>query len=133
MNAADNPQIEVLLSASARDERTLHLPVDDEIFGFHAQQAVEKLWKALITAHGQEYRFTHNLELLAAQLRALDEHVPTLPVGLEELSGYAVAARYEEGAPFNVRQRNELRQAIAALRVHVQSRAQQLRSVQKDE
>jgi hypothetical protein len=47
MYAADNPQIQQLFDASARDEHTIAFPVPDEVFGFHAQQAVEKLYKAL--------------------------------------------------------------------------------------
>lgn len=32
---------------------------DDEIFGFHAQQAAEKSLKAWLTVAGEDYGFTH--------------------------------------------------------------------------
>lgn len=37
---------------------------DDEIFGFHAQQAVEKSLKAWIAAIGGTFPLTHDLRLL---------------------------------------------------------------------
>ena len=39
---------------------------DDEIFGFHAQQAVEKALKAWLTEVGVTYPLTHDLSLLLA-------------------------------------------------------------------
>ena len=51
--------------------RTLraHVPVQttvsaDEIFGFHAQQAAEKLFKSWIALLGEVYPLTHNIERL---------------------------------------------------------------------
>ena len=76
MYAADNPQIEAFLNASARDEQALAFELPDEIFGFHAQQAIEKLLRALITAHGERHPFTHNIEKLIDQLVALGESLP---------------------------------------------------------
>ena len=38
--------------------------VSDAIVGFHAQQAVEKAIKAVLTSSGIDYPFTHDLELL---------------------------------------------------------------------
>ena len=55
MSVADNPHIDRLLNASARDEVVLVYPLPDEVLGFHAQQAIEELYKALITCHGQEF------------------------------------------------------------------------------
>jgi len=43
----------------------------DEIVGFHAQQAVEKLLKAWIDALGSEYPFSHDISLL---LTILEDH-----------------------------------------------------------
>ena len=127
MNAADNPQIEALLNASARDERTLTFPVDDEIFGFHTQQAIEKLFKALISAHGEEFPFTHDLDELALQLESLGETLPKLPLSLHELSQYAVEARYGAGVPLTMHLRDELRAAVSEHRRFVDTRRVLLR------
>ena len=52
--------ISQLLRASHGDEHALLLDVPDRVFGFHSQQAVEKFFKVLIAAHGQEFPFIHN-------------------------------------------------------------------------
>ena len=127
MNAADNPQIELLLNASARDARTLTFPVDDEIFGFHTQEAIEKLFKALISAWGEEFPFTHDLEELALQLQALGEILPKLPLSYHELNQYAVEARYDAGAPLTMQLRGELRVAVLEHRTFVDARRLALR------
>ena len=38
--------------------------VTDAIVGFHAQQAVEKAFKAVLAMVGAEFPFTHNIALL---------------------------------------------------------------------
>lgn len=43
---------------------------DDSIFGFHAQQVVEKSLKAWLSGIGAEYPKTHDLSLLLARLRS---------------------------------------------------------------
>src|ERR1700732_2787627 len=59
----------VLLSLAADDEliaRSL-LPVEgvtDAGIGFHAQQAVEKSLKAVLSLRGVEFPFTHDLDVL---------------------------------------------------------------------
>lgn len=53
MTQALDQSILELLHASRDDEETLGLPVNDRTFGFHAQQAVEKLFKALIGRMGK--------------------------------------------------------------------------------
>ncbi len=45
---------------------------DDEIFGFHAQQTIEKSLKSWIALLGKQYPLTHNLELYCRRLRNLD-------------------------------------------------------------
>jgi len=90
MNAAKNPQIGVLYNASARDERALQFDLDDEVFGYMAQQAVEKLLKVLITARGERYAFTHELPKLVGQLEHLGEKLQVLPVSWVDLTEYAL-------------------------------------------
>jgi HEPN domain-containing protein len=127
MFAADNPQIQELFNASVRDSNTLSFPVHDEIFGFHAQQAVEKLYKVLITAHGVEHAFTHRLTSLRDHLVRLNESMPGLPIDLDELSAYAVESRYESGKPFSTTEREALRSAIQQLENFVRNRCEVLR------
>ena len=66
----------------------------DEIVGFHAQQAAEKLLKAWIAIHGQVFQLTHNLGVL---LDALRDHEPEADRfrGLIALNPFAVQFRYE--------------------------------------
>lgn len=45
--------------------------IDDETLGYHAQQAAEKLIKALLALHGHDYPRSHNIGLL----HALQTHV----------------------------------------------------------
>ncbi len=67
---------------------------DDEIFGFHAQQAVEKDLKAWIAAIGGTFGFTHDLRVLLLTLRELGCEI-TLLRDLISLNVYAVQFRYE--------------------------------------
>jgi HEPN domain-containing protein len=60
---------EVLLRKARQDELVLQkllsdLEVDDDTLGFHAQQAAEKLLKALLACRGVDYPRTHNLRVL---------------------------------------------------------------------
>jgi HEPN domain-containing protein len=73
MSAAANLQVQTLFIKSAEDEHTLTFAVRDAVFEFHAQQAIEKLLKALIAAHGEVFPFTHDLQLLIDQLERLGE------------------------------------------------------------
>lgn len=70
----------------------------DEIFGFHAQQAVEKALKAWLCSKNILYPLTHELPRLLAQLEKAGADVETFKV-LDELTAYAVEARYAEGEP----------------------------------
>lgn len=67
-----------------------------EIIGFLAQQAVENILKAWISAVGASYRNTHNLEGILAIIKQMPEE-PDTPAGEELywLTEYAVRYRYE--------------------------------------
>jgi len=101
--------------------------VDDEVFGFHAQQAVEKLYKALITMHGISHPFTHDLPKLLNELAALGEQPPSLTLTAEDLTDFAVESRYESGKPFTKQEREDLRASIVILREFVNERREALR------
>jgi HEPN domain-containing protein len=61
---AERDEAQRLLAAAQKDLRALRGMTDadtfaDEIFGFHAQQAVEKALKAWLALLGEEYPRTH--------------------------------------------------------------------------
>ena len=68
----------------------------DEILGFHAQQAVEKMLKATLTNRAIRYGRSHDLTVL---MGLLHEHHFEFPTDLEEvkhLTPYAAEFRYTE-------------------------------------
>lgn len=79
-----DPQTELLLRKSALDEGVLLDNVDDLIFGFHAQQAIEKPLKALLAQLGRQYPRTHDLERLAFLLGNAGESLPPTPALLTD-------------------------------------------------
>lgn len=68
----------------------------DEIFGFHAQQAVEKILKAWLAQKAIEYPLTHDLSRLLLLLEESGADVTTY-WPLVEFNVFAVQARYESG------------------------------------
>lgn len=66
-----------------------------ESIGFHAQQALENILKAWISAIGLEYKNTHDLEELLGIIRSVPDELTT-PAGAELrwLTEYAVKYRY---------------------------------------
>jgi len=64
------------------------------IFGFHAQQAVEKSLKAWLCLVGVEYPRIHDLGVLAGMLVEHGEPLPERFRGLEFLTDFAVQFRY---------------------------------------
>jgi HEPN domain-containing protein len=67
---------------------------EEEIFGFHAQQAIEKTLKARIALIGAEYPVTHDLSVLLNTLEHLGADVSSL-WDLVEFNVFAVRFRYE--------------------------------------
>ncbi|MCX5899819.1 MAG: HEPN domain-containing protein [Proteobacteria bacterium] len=67
---------------------------DDEIFGFHAQQAVEKSLKAWIAAAGGEYGRTHDLQQLFLLLQDAGHSLHQFE-DLIELNPFAGKMRYD--------------------------------------
>ena len=72
---------ELLLRKAEQDEFALDKLIPDpnspdEIIGFHAQQAIEKTLKAVLTNSAIYYGRTHNLSVLLDLLRANDISFP---------------------------------------------------------
>ncbi len=63
---------------------------------FHAQQAVEKLFKAFLIHSGLPVVHTHNLEKLLAQCASVDPVFRGLAELVAPLTPYAVEARYDD-------------------------------------
>jgi len=95
----DKSIAQLLLDAARQDLAACQLlsagaGIGDAVVGFHAQQAVEKSLKAVLSAHRIEFRRTHDLVTLLDLLQ--DNHLPPPPEAawLDELNPYAVEARY---------------------------------------
>jgi HEPN domain-containing protein len=63
---------------------------------FHAQQAVEKALKAVLTVRCAEIGRTHNLVALAGQLAETGDTVPVSDDQLSLINPYAVTLRYDD-------------------------------------
>lgn len=92
---------EILIEEIISKER-----IRDEIIGFHAQQAAEKLLKALLMARNIPYRKTHDLMELIDLIRDRGIRFPESLMGIRTLSPFAVEFRYdylppEEESPFD--------------------------------
>ena len=106
----DIKQAAAMLRIAQRDLAALQGMADtavfaDEIFGFHAQQAIVKCLKAWMCALGLNYPFSHHINRLLVLLRDAGADVEDLWWS-DEFTLFAHQARYEEGhveadAPLN--------------------------------
>ncbi len=93
------------------------------IFGFHAQQAVEKSLKAWLSYLGVAYPFTHDLRALFALLAMQIGTESDRFASLSDLTPFAVQMRYEDfyepeeelDRPAFIRQVTELIQHVEML------------------
>ena len=88
-----------LLEASSRDVEALSGMADatvfaDEIFGFHLQQATEKLLRSWLALLSETYPLTHDQDLLFNLLRNKGADASSFSA-LTEFTPYAVQFRYE--------------------------------------
>jgi len=90
-----------MLRLAQRDLRAVQGMLDDpdsfpdEIFGFHAQQAVEKAAKSWLDGLGIEYPKTHDLDLLFELLAERGGEIPPACEELRDLVDFSVQYRYE--------------------------------------
>jgi len=118
----ENEQIDELSDASLDDEFVLSATMPDRVFGFHAQQAIEKLLKMLILGNRTMYEFTHDIERLQTKLVELGETIPPLPFPIVDLSDYAAQFRYSRPHALSSVEREHIRDTVRILREHVQTR-----------
>lgn len=100
---SDPKQARVLLKAAERDVSALRGMGDaavfaDEVFGFHAQQAAEKLFKAWLASLGEIYPLSHDLAVLLDLLNACGMDVARFDE-LVDYTRYAVRLRYAAADP----------------------------------
>lgn len=100
----DIEQAQTLLRIAYRDFNALQGMTDsplfaDEIFGFHAQQAIEKALKAWLCAKNLIYPLSHELPRLLTLLENNGAHIDAF-WPLARFTPYAVQSRYEEGSVY---------------------------------
>lgn len=100
---SDLEQARELFRAAERDISALRGMGDaavfsDEIFGFHVQQAAEKLFKAWLALRGETYPLSHDLAALLDMLSAGGADVARFD-GLVDYTRYAVRLRYAGADP----------------------------------
>jgi HEPN domain-containing protein len=83
--------------------------VSEAIVGFHAQQAVEKAFKAVLAHRGVTFPFTHNIGLLMTLIEDAGILDPPSLADVDLLTPYGVALRYGAKSPGTVDRRAERR------------------------
>ncbi len=99
MRSRDNP--EVLLHKAKGDEFTVEKLIPDpaapdEVIGFHAQQAVEKLLKAVLAHFAVPYPRIHDLTELMDLLRENKISFPEHIEEIDRLTPFATVFRYAD-------------------------------------
>jgi len=96
---ADSTLADILIGLAPQDLLVFRKLADDRdmgdaVLGFHAQQAVEKLLKAVLAHNGIAHRRTHDIAELLDLLA--DNGLPAPPHDdvLDELNPYSVEMRY---------------------------------------
>lgn len=123
MSNSIDPWVNTLLLKAAEDEATIQIDeIPDGPFGFHAQQAVEKLIKALLSQLSIPYDRTHDVSKLAQQLSSIGENLPTAPAPLSELNQFAVIYRYDSIPDLAIPDRPAITETVRLIREHIVAR-----------
>jgi HEPN domain-containing protein len=109
-----------LLAAAESDElmakSVLPVPgVTDAGLGMLCQQAVEKAIKAVLSAKGTEFPFTHDLERLRGFAKKSGIELPTTLDGIEALTPFARDERYGSETPLGLDRDQALKWAAEAI------------------
>ena len=124
MPPPDRP--EVLLHKARQDELVVERllgdrDVDDDTLGFNAQQAAEKLLKAVLTSRNVDYPRTHNLGVLVELLASNAIELPAELADIDRLTPFGTVFRYDEVSPEAGRDRALWLAWVRALREFAQS------------
>jgi hypothetical protein len=123
MSNGQYTKAQILLIKAAEDEAALHSDrISESIFGFHAQQAVEKLIKALLSERAVPFELTHNLGRLQVALEAAGETLPATPLPLGELNDFAVVYRYDLLFQLAAPEKEDVLATVRLIREHVVAR-----------
>ena len=119
MSEPDADVATVLLAKARADLSAAHLLIaaddaDEEIIGFHLQQAVEKALKSVLAARGGEVPHTHNLGFIVELLADKGIEVPDDLARPQWLTPWGVAFRYVTAAE-NLDTDRGLKAAAAAI------------------
>jgi len=115
----------LFLKKAGEDEALLDAVLDeprvaDSIFGFHCQQAAEKLLKAWLSQSGARVQKTHDLRELMNLLEAAGHSIPRELCRVDELTPFAVEFRYDT-VTFDERlDRRNARELVRRLRAFVE-------------
>lgn len=117
----------ILLRKARQDELILErllgdADVDDETLGFHAQQAAEKLLKALLCSLGIDFPRTHDLSVLLELLGSQGVDLRSEHASLERLTPFGTTFRYDEVLSEESGDRDSWLAWIRSLRQVVESR-----------
>jgi HEPN domain-containing protein len=99
MGKSDKDHARQLFDMANKDHSALSHMLDsasfsDEVFGFHAQQTIEKALKAWIAARGLVYPKSHDVSALVKILHDDGQDLSKFP-DLEDYTVFAVQYRYE--------------------------------------
>ena len=123
MSSALDPWAERLLFKAAEDETSIQIEeMPDGPFGFHAQQAVEKLIKAFLSQLSIPFDYTHNISKLEQQLEEAGEKLPPVSVALADLNKFAVIYRYDSIPSLEIPDRPAIIETVRLIREHVVAR-----------
>ena len=115
----------LFLKKAAEDEALLDAvlavtSVADATFGFHCQQAAEKLLKALLSELCTRFQRTHDLQELMNLLEGAGHKLPEELRRVDELTPFAVEFRYDILTFGEVFDRAAARELVRQLRCHVE-------------
>jgi HEPN domain-containing protein len=123
MTVGIDRQAQTLLAKAADDQTVAELPgVPDGPFGFHVQQSVEKLLKALLSQLSIRYSYSHDLNYLVYLLTEAGETLPQTIVPFSDLDSFAVSNRYDSIPESHVLDRPGAIETVRIARKYVEAR-----------
>lgn len=94
--------------------------VDDDTLGFHAQQAAEKMLKAVLASRGINYPKTHNLRVLIELLATGGVELPEPLSEITRLTQFGTTFRYDTFRTSGPGERMRWPELIRSLRAFVE-------------